>query len=419
MRFIQILFVLFLLSPPTIHAETDAYPVKVAFTRDGYLWIKNDGHEEKITNDKAIYSNTPQWSFDGKMLVYEKMVAGSIGNPNGTSNELWVYDTVTKKHQKIFYDGYNPQWSPTENIVAFTAGDAPGGILNISDLDGFYNIALGVGNYVWQPDGKGFIASSVASIRPDGWTHTILYTVSIEQGYKDVPLMNNGKRLFVIPKEVGIDDVKVIAIGTEKLKFSPDGKWISFVISPTASWAMDSDMLAVISADGKDFEVIDEVILEFTPKWALTKNLLGYIAGGGRIVFGFKNKDLKVTELPASRSVDLTPAHYADIGFTWVDDNSLIVSRVPETEWSNAPAKRPKPVLYFVTLAGQRQVKVTDPPKGEGDFNPMFLPSINKITWLRKSDFVAAAGDLWIAEPDGKNAEILIHGIELYAFYLT
>lgn len=416
-KLIQILFILCLISPSMVHARSNDLPVKVAFTRDGYLWIKIDGNEEKITDDKAIFSYPPQWSSDGKMLLYQKMVEGSISDTKQTSNELWVYDTVTKKHQKIFYDGYNPQWSPIENIIAFTAGDAPGGVLNISDLKGFYNIALGVGDYVWQPDGKGFIASSVASLRPDGWTHTILYIVSIEHGYKDVPLTNNAKRLFVIPKEVGKGDVKVIAIGTEKLTFSPDGKWISFVISPTASWAMDSDMLAVISADGKDFEVIDEVILEFTPKWAFNKNLLGYIAGGGRIVFGFKNKDLKVNELPASSSVDLTPEHYADIGFTWVDDNSLIVSRVPETEWSNDPVKRPKPVLYFVTLAGQRQVKLTDPSKGEGDFSPLFLPSINKITWLRKSDFVEAAGDLWIADPDGKHAEIWIHGIELYAFY--
>ena len=55
----------------------------------------------------------------------------------------------------------------------------------------------------------------------------------------------------------------------------------------------------------KNFEVIDEVNQESIPKWAFTKNLLGYIAGGGRIVFGFKNKDLKVTELPAYHTVTL------------------------------------------------------------------------------------------------------------------
>lgn len=154
---------------------------------------------------------------------------------------------------------------------------------------------------------------------------------------------------------------------------------------------MDSDMLAIISADGTDFEIIDEVILEFTPQWALTQNTLGYIAGGGRIVFGFKNKNLKVTEFPSSHTVNLTPENYAELGFTWVDDNSLIVSRVQETEWSNNPEERPIPILYFLSLSEQRQVKLTDPPKGEGD--------------------------LWLADLNGEDAKVWIHEVESYAFY--
>ncbi|MDQ0217360.1 hypothetical protein J2S21_000449 [Peribacillus cavernae] len=61
---------------------------------------------------------------------------------------------------------------------------------------------------------------------------------------------------------------------------------------------------------------------------------------GGRNVFGFKNKDMKVTELPAYHTLSLTPPNFAEMGFTWVDDSSLIVSRVHESEWSNDPLKR-------------------------------------------------------------------------------
>ncbi|MDW0117866.1 TolB domain-containing protein [Sporosarcina thermotolerans] len=414
MKLFQLLVVLFLLIPPISHANTDTDQVKVAFTRDGFLFVKTNGEEEKITEEKAIYPSPPEWSHDSKMLLYQKLVTDSPDDPDKTSNELWVYDVVTKKHQKIFYNGNNPQWSPIENIVAFNAG----GVLNISDLKNFYNIALGVDDYTWQPDGKGFIASSGASLRPDGWTHTILYTISIENGYRNIPdLMDHGKKLFVVPKEVRKGDVSVISIGAEKLTYSPDGKWISFVISPTASWSMDSDMLALISSDGKDFEVIDEVILEFTPKWAYTKNLLGYIAGGGRIVFGFKNKDMKVTEIPMDSTVNLTPENYAEMGFTWVDDNSLIVSRVQETEWSNDPKKRPKPVLYLVSLTDERQIKLTNPHKNKGDYQPQFLTSIDKITWLRQSDLVEGHGDLWKADRNGENAEVWIKDVELYSFY--
>lgn len=413
----KLFFVLIILCfnyPSFAHADTNISGVKVAFIRDGYVWIKENDKEEKITEKKATYNYPPSWSFDGKMLLYQKEVPGNIIEIKKTSNELWVYNTETKKHHKFFYDGYNPKWSPTENIVAFSDD----GVLNISNFKSFNNIALGVDDYEWQPNGKGFIVSSSASLRPDGWTNPVLYTIALTDDYmKNWDLTKNVTRLFVIPKEIGIKGVKILSINAGSFSYSPNGQWISFIVSPTASWSMDSDMLCIISANGDEFEVIDEVILEFQPKWAYTKNLLGYIAGGGRIVFGFKNKDLKVTELPASYSLNLTPKNYSEMGFSWVSDSSLIVSRVPETEWSNDPKKRPKPSLYYVTINGQQQIRITTPSKDVGDYNPQFLNSINKITWIRKSDIVAETKDLWIADPNGNNSELWIHDIGGYSFY--
>ena len=374
-KLFHILVILCLISPSIIHAEPETPSVKVAFIKDGFLWIQENDTIEMVTDKKASYSHPPQWSFDGKMLLYQKEVTETINENKVNQNELWVYDLKTKKHRKIFYDGYNPKWSPNEDIVAFQSGP----VLNISDLNTFYNIAFGVSDYEWQPNGKGFIASSSASFRPDGWTHSILYTISIEKGYRDISdLTKNVKKFFVIPKEVEKDDVKIPSINAESFSFSPNKKWISFIVSPTASWAMDSEMLCVISIDGKEFTVIDEVALGFTPKWAYNHDFLGYIAGGGRIVFGFKNKNLKVTELPAYFTFDLTPKNYAEMGFTWVNDTSLIVSRVTESEWSNDAKKRPKPSLYFLTLTGEKQIKITTPSKDQGDFKPIFYLQLIK-----------------------------------------
>lgn len=100
------------------------------------------------------------------------------------------------------------------------------------------------------------------------------------------------------------------------------------------------------------------------------------------------------------------------MGFVWVDDNSLIVSRVQETEWSNDPEERPKPILYFLSLSEQRQVKLTDPPKGESDYEPQF-----EITWIRKSNLAESSGDLWLADLKGEDAKARIHEVESYAFY--
>jgi hypothetical protein len=412
-KLFHILVILCLIFPSIIHAETNTESVKVAFIKDGYLWLKVNDKKEKLTDKKATYHYSPQWSYDGKMLLYQKEAAPIYENKE-TSNELWVYEIETKKHRKIFYDGYNPKWSPTENIIAFQSG----GVLNISDLKSFYNIALGVDVYEWQPNGKGFITSSGASLRPDGWTNPILYTISIENGYQNIrDLTKNVKTLFVIPKEIGKDDVKILSINAESFAFSPNKKWLSFIVSPTASWSMDSDMLCVISVEGKEFTVIDEVILDFTPKWSFKENLLGYIAGGGRFVYGFKNKDLKVIELPMYQTFNLTPENYAEMGFSWVDDNSLIVSRVKESEWSNDPEKRPKPSLYLVALNDQKQIKITTPSKDEGDYDPIFVPSISKISWLRRSDIISSKSDLWIADLNGDNAKVWIHDVGPYAFY--
>ncbi|WP_238457961.1 TolB domain-containing protein [Alkalihalobacterium alkalinitrilicum] len=408
MKVLQVLIVLFLLLPINIHAEAAPSNVKVAFIRDEHLWTKINNKEERISDKIAEYTSSLMWSYDGSMLLYQKK------GQSDTQNEIWVYNIQTRQHQLIFSNGYRPKWSPTENIVAFKSD----GVLNISDLKSFYNFALGVDDYEWRLDGKGFIVSSSADLRPKGWTNPILYTISITDGYKNLKsLTEHVKELFVIPNQVQKGELTVMAINATSLTYSPNQKWISFIVSPTASLAMDSNMLCVISFDGQNFEAIDEVIQYLDePKWAYKKNILGYIAGGGRIVFGFKNKDLKVKELPSSTTFNLTPPNYAELGFTWVNNHSLIVSRVQEREWSNDPSERPKPSLYHLNLNGKNQTKITTPPKNYGDYQPKFLTPIQKVTWIRKkeTDFI---GDLWMADSNGENAEPWIRNVANYSLF--
>jgi hypothetical protein len=401
--------------PTIVNAEVFEKKVNVAFTRDGFLWTKINGKEEKITKEVSQFPFPPQWSHDGKWILYVKESKKRIIPNTGLQTEIWVYNLETKKHKRISFDGYNPKWSPVENIVAFQSG----GVLNVSNLEKFYNIALGVDDFNWFPDGRAFIASSAASLKPDGWTNPTLFKISLD---KDLTMINsltkNVKPFFVIPNELKKGNVSIIAITANDFTFSPDRKWISFIVSPTASWSMDSDMVCVISADGKNFEVLDEIILGLTnPKWAFHKNLLGYIAGGGRIVFGFKNKDMTITELPAFKSLSLTPPNFAELGFTWKDDNSLVVSRVKESEWSNDSNKRPDASLFLIKIKEQTQTRISHPPKDYGDYKPLYIPSANKLTWLRKKDFADSKKDLWIADQNGKNTQLWIKNIGGYAFY--
>ncbi len=404
-----------LLFPAVAFGQTGEQQVKAAFIRNGHLWLKIGNKAEQISAEPAKYYHSPKWSHDGQWLTYEKESKEPI-NPNlENQSDIWVYNLKSGKHRLIFRNGGNAKWSPIDNRIAFTAG----GVLNVSDLNQFYNVALGVDDFNWYPDGKSLLASSSAVPRPDGWTSPVLYRVALPENMKDVKLNENAKRLFIIPKEIGNGNATIMSINATTFEFSPDGKWISFIVKPTASLSMDSDMVCVMRADGKNFKVLDEMILHLdVPKWAPSENLLGYIAGGGRIVFGFKNKNLKVTELPAYRTLNLTPRRFAEMGFTWVDNRTLIVSRVVESEWSNDPQKRPEPALCIVRLDTPHQTRVTYPKPSIGDYHPLYLKQADKITWIRKK-IAQEDGDIWMADSSGKNAKRWAKGVESYSFYIN
>ncbi|WP_088070946.1 TolB family protein [Gottfriedia luciferensis] len=412
--FLIILIIFSFIVPSFTHAETTEKPLRIAFVRDGYVWIKINNKETKITKVRSVYLNAPQWSYDGSYLMYEKEIPTGPTASYPTRSEIWIYNLKTKKEQKIFNDGNNPKWSPTKNIIAFQDS----GVLNVSDFKNFYNVALGVDDYNWFPNGQGFIASSAASLNPDGWTNPVLYKITLPNDLKKIPgLTNHVKQFFVVPKTLTKGNTSIPSINARSFQFSPDQKWISFIVNPTASWSMDSDMLCIISSDGKVFEVQDEIILNLDdPKWAQTKNILGYIAGGGRLVFGYKNKKMKITEMPAFTSTNLTPPKYAELAFTWCDDSSIVVSRVKESEWSNDEKKRPKPSLNRINLHDHKQLKITSPPTGKGDYNPIYSKSTNKITWLRKGE-LDVIGNLWISNLDGKNAKVLIKNVSSYSIF--
>ncbi|MCL6605292.1 MAG: hypothetical protein K6T94_20720 [Paenibacillus sp.] len=174
------------------------------------------------------------------------------------------------------------------------------------------------------------------------------------------------------------------------------------IVHPTASWSMDSNMLCVLSSDGKKFEPLDEMALGFEFNWAPTSNLLGYIQGGGRMIFGFKNKNLNVKELPALQSLILTPENFVDLSFTWQSDKNVIVSRSPGIEWSNKPSKRALPILFRIDIQNKGQKQIGFPPIGYGDFNPEFLYLNQKLIWTRSN---WEKNEVWISDPDGKSAK--------------
>lgn len=392
-----LVFILLLFTSPFSVLAAAEKDLQAAFIRDENVWLYSGGREKQLTMDGNVFT-PPQWSKDGSLLLYQKEVPAEL-QKNEMQSEIWTYEIETGEHKQIFYDGYGPQWAPAKNIIAFNSG----GILNISDLKQFYNIAGGVNGFSWLPDGSGFLLSSSGNLKPDGWTSAILYKKKITENYGETPFVNGTEHFFTLPKEVGLDNNTVISVNAGHFAYSPSNEWISFIVSPTASMAMDSNMLCVISKDGENFQVLDEVIFAVgTPKWAPTQDTIAFIGGGGRIVLGFKDKRLKVHEMPASGAI--TPSSYADLDFDWISNDMLVSSRVEEREWSNDFSKHPLPILYSVDLKTKKQKAISVPPKGYGDYHPRAIRSAGKILWLRGTSITDEGRTAWVANSDGSAA---------------
>jgi dipeptidyl aminopeptidase/acylaminoacyl peptidase len=376
--------------------------LKAAFIRGGNLWLKIDQNEKQIT--KEGHAAAPVWSPDGRWVAYSK------------KDGIWVYDTRNEKNYKVYHEGgSNCQWAPQQDVLAFQDGT----ILDIVDIrsekpKSFTNAALGVSSFSWRPDGRGFLTASSANLLPDGWTNPILFTVPLENDLNVQDLTKNVRRFFTIPKHLKKGEEEISSIGTSGFEWSADHKWIAFMVYPTASLAMDSNMVCVLSADGKIFETLDVMASGFPFAWAPSQNLLGYIEGSGRIVFGFKNKNLKVKELPALQSQTLTPKSFVDLNFTWVTNDKLIASRSKSLEWSNEPSKRAMPSLFAIHVSSKNQKQITSPPRGFGDFRPFYVHRNNKLAWTRSN---WEKNDVWISKADGTLPMKWIENVDAVSWY--
>ncbi|GAA4721645.1 hypothetical protein [Brevibacillus fulvus] len=353
-----------------IQANSIAEP-QVAFVRDGNLWIKQGEREQQLTAQRGI--SYPQWSHDGKWLAYHK------------NKELWVYGLASRKHVRIYAQGENFQWSPNQNLLAFQDES----ILMLADFrkggpPPVHPVALGIDSFSWTPTGTGFLASSSARLLPDGWTNPLIYQISVNS----TPEQPKLTRFYTLPHEVTKGDVTILSIGAGPFKWSADQRWIAFIVSPTASWSADSNLLCLLSADGKTFRPVGEM-LRYPDwfKWNPDDAELAFIKGGGRMADS--NKQLSIEKVPDGSIHPVSSAKSADGNFTWSSPRQLVVSRFLD---------RTTAALYIVTVGRQETARLfTHPPAGTRDDYPVYLPQSNQIGWVRTSQNQST---VFLANPD-------------------
>lgn len=357
--------------------------LKAAFIRDHQLWMKLGDKETQLTSDR--YVSNPKWSKDGRFIAY------TVGDINGENTNLFIYD-LEKKESYLPYisiETRNYKWSPISNQLAYTSG----GVLNITKTKngrphGFENVSLGVSDFEWFPNAQEFIVSSQSNLLPTGWEPVRLFKVPVDANLDTKKI----KPFYTI--ETNTTDL--FAIDAEYFKWSPDGKWVSFLATPTASWSNDSNILGVLSSAGDHFQVLGKMLwYENWIKWAPTKNQLTFISGEGR--FFVKNKNTAIANIPFKEKLkEYTPKGYVDLDIEWFSPDEIIVARAKENkEWKVGPVPTMLTSLYVVNIRTGKEKQITFPKGNEVDDMPQVVDST--ITWFRKRD-MENQGDTWLKE---------------------
>lgn len=376
------------------HAEV---PIKAAFVREHQLWMKEGDQEIQLTIDKYVYS--PQWSHDGRFIAYID------GDEHGEKSNLWIYDTKKKENYEPYsnIETSSFAWSPISNELAYLSG----WVLNVTKMKGdrpygFENVSLGVSGFEWYPNGKEFIVSTSSNRLPTGWEPVKLYHIP-----KDMNLNEKKANLLY---SIHIDENHLFAVDFDDFKWSYDGKWVSFLGTPTPSWAMDSNPLCVLSSDGKVFKDVGRM-LGFSDwfKWSPQANQLAYISGEGR--FFVENKITKIADIEAStKQVDYTPKSYVDLDLEWRSPSKVIVARAQENKaWKEGPVPTMFTTLYEIDLDSGIQKQITFPKENELDVEPQVAGSY--LTWVRRQGDMQK-GDVWIKEDKQKEANVWIKNID-------
>lgn len=385
--------------PATSRAEHGAErKAGAAFIRSDDLWIAIGSDEKQLT--RGEYIRSPQWSHDGSWLAFTK---------GQEQNEVWLYHIATGRMRKAG-QGDNAQWSPTRNTLAFQS-ELPHRSLYVIYADDpgsgeAQRIADHVGNYSWQPQGRGLLYSVEASLMPNGkWSDIELYTVTLTPG-KDVH-----RQLFYTIRSQSQD---FFAVTTSIFKWSADGKWIAFIAVPTASMSADGNTLCLLSADARTFVKAGQMLnYEEWFQWAPHGSTLAYIEGTGREATS--NKRLTVmTGLPSLLQKSYTPTGYADRDVAWLDNHTLVAARAKEAAWTGNERERPLPSLVLVNLAGGEQPQLTQPPENTGDFFPVLLRKVNRLAWIRTD---RSKAEVMLSHPDGRRPVRWIRNLTVPAGY--
>ncbi len=401
---IRILILLTLLCFHVSSIANAEAPLTAVFIRDHQLWLKEGSQEIQLTKDRYVYS--PKWSYDGRFIGYID------GDEKGEKSDLFIYDRKEKESYQPYVRVVTSdfKWSPNKNQLAYTEQ----GILNVTNIQngrpqGFENVSLGVSAFEWFPNGKEFIVSSQSNLLPTGWSPIPLYRIPVDANLAKDKI----KPFFTIQTKIP----DLFGIDADYFKWSSDGKWVSFIVVPTASWSMDSNTLSVLSSQGKHFQAVGKMLgFKDWFKWAPFANELAYISGEGR--FFVENKHMTIAEIPTiKQQKEYTPEGFVDLDLEWYSKDLVIVARAKENkEWKVGPVPTMFTALYTINVRTGEQKQITFPGENELDEDPQVVGPY--LTWFRKRA-EQTKGDVWVKNSLTGQEHIWLQNVDYAPTFFT
>lgn len=237
---------------------------RVAFRALNDLWIATlDSSRPPVrVTDNPYFTTDPAWSSDGGTLAY---VSDEDGKP-----DLWLHDLAAGTHRRLTTApgaAVLPAWSPDASQLACL--DQDGNVMVADASTGAVRKVFGPlfapGRPTWSPDGR---VIALAALRPNSrrfreGTSQIL-TIDLETGetsYREV-----------LPEQ---GDQSLSTRGVDGPVWSPDGRWLAFVLA---------GLLWVQPVDGKGAPTGAARRLTNdptdAPTWSADSSSLLYLVGG-------------------------------------------------------------------------------------------------------------------------------------------
>jgi TolB protein len=179
------------------------------------IYVMNpDGTEQKRLTTNNVIDGAPDWSADGKKIVFDRASESIFGNP---TYDIWVMNADgTEQTQLTFEDDWitDPAWSPDGSKIAFERTPRAGGYKNlwIMNANGTDMTPLtSMSNYYdedpeWSPDGFKIVFS-----RESVQTYPDIYVINVD-GTGEMPLTATGD--YEIAPEWSPDGSRITYQGT-------------------------------------------------------------------------------------------------------------------------------------------------------------------------------------------------------------